>query len=1057
MTVAYRNSSGVVQGSSTGPIAITNNISGLANGDMMIAHIFLLSGTITGAPSGWTLLDTATAALGVGKTYSYWKLASSEGASWSWTISTTSPWVGYVDAFSGSGTLGIELHGGTNTGTTGNPNTVIPAFSPTKPKTMLWGAVFAYKGTNGHTYTPPTSFTEAKDSGDTQSSGQLTSFYLFQTASGTTGTITSVSDTNNGFNNVNNYLYANVYDADSVNAETATAASAVPKLTSAAVAKEVQKASAASSVPKLTSSGAVHNAAFSAPGASSLPKLTSAAIAKQIQKAAAASTLPKLTSAAVTKQIQKAAAASTIPKLTSASTVHTAALIGVAASRLPKLVATATVLKGSGFYEPGLRVDIYSANVKIGRGPVLTILDFEQGGALDMIGDARIVFAADDPNVVLIVPDVELRVFRGGEGFIGDYDVLETEVSVNDKNEALLTCTLQSVEGRIARYDTGLGLLLNASAPSGVVTNLLSGTGFSAGTVDSSLVTLTRPHDADSDWTALIDDAVPFGFHVRANVLGSPTAPTRTIDFGDFGADSGIVLGQGGYPLSIVKAKKTRAKVNHIIPIGIGDGYPMLTLKAATRGALLLTDPNFETSVAAWTAGGGTPSRIAGGYYNRWQMQLSATGGIAASQVSSDLALTGTTTGRKIRIQGRIQGVGATIGKTGRIRLTSFGGVGSETSTSTIVLTAAHQLVDVELTLGAARTAVTVNLSVDLYGGQAAADKVNFSRIIPWESLDINGVSHPYPVESMYSLGGQLTWFICDAALEQTNGALNEYLEFKGDYPIVASKAGWQATCDTMYGAASEYLTLNKVSLASYEAKPIGLKLVNSSGTQLVKPGDKMRLRYRGVTDDNSNMYLNVDQLLWNMGWRRRHGKDGSDDWTLTLNSIDAHYQDAIAKLAKLLTAWRGNLTTLKQNNYTFTVTQTGTLGSAGSPSITSVVLAPKLVNLLAVQKVNFSIRQTGGVTRNLDPFLAFSSAAAQAVWTSIVTLGTNVDASGDGVNYDVTQYYQQAPTPVPWPDYSASRGDVTAVIALNSIAAGPFLYQTALQFEATKIPLTPT
>jgi hypothetical protein len=90
--VAVRNSSGAAGASSTN--FVMNVPSGVVDGDLMVAHVRQQSGFTISPPAGWN-----TGVLGGTNSGMYWRLASSEPASYTWTSTGTGTWSGIIDAF----------------------------------------------------------------------------------------------------------------------------------------------------------------------------------------------------------------------------------------------------------------------------------------------------------------------------------------------------------------------------------------------------------------------------------------------------------------------------------------------------------------------------------------------------------------------------------------------------------------------------------------------------------------------------------------------------------------------------------------------------------------------------------------------------------------------------------------------------------------------------------------------------------------------------------------------------------------------------------------------
>lgn len=108
MAYALRSPNGTGGGGNTntaasGDIAVTKP-SAVADGDLLVCVIYAESdaNTVDVVPSGWTLA-ASIANTGAFIVFVYWKIASSEPASWTWSMTTGSSWYSYaVAAFTGA-------------------------------------------------------------------------------------------------------------------------------------------------------------------------------------------------------------------------------------------------------------------------------------------------------------------------------------------------------------------------------------------------------------------------------------------------------------------------------------------------------------------------------------------------------------------------------------------------------------------------------------------------------------------------------------------------------------------------------------------------------------------------------------------------------------------------------------------------------------------------------------------------------------------------------------------------------------------------------------------
>lgn len=185
MAYSFRSVSAGV-GNSSGSTLTISKPSGTTDGDLLIAIFYLESDTNTwsSVPSGWQTGPTIANA-GEFKLHLFWKIASSEPASWNWTP-TSSAWrAGFCAAYSGA--LGtdlsrVEISGGSQ------GDSVSPATSQTAPSittsTDADLVVFVYGNFSGTDATAITGFA----SNNRQTFGGLLLADAIKTPAGATGT-----------------------------------------------------------------------------------------------------------------------------------------------------------------------------------------------------------------------------------------------------------------------------------------------------------------------------------------------------------------------------------------------------------------------------------------------------------------------------------------------------------------------------------------------------------------------------------------------------------------------------------------------------------------------------------------------------------------------------------------------------------------------------------------------------------------------------------------------------------------------------------------------------
>ncbi len=104
MPVAYRSSSTVTNGTAGTSVTVSKPAgmteTGAAGADVMVAFIAAVGAPTFTAPAGWTLITTIASGSNV-TLKAYWKLASSEAASFTWTLGSSQRNWGWISAYTG--------------------------------------------------------------------------------------------------------------------------------------------------------------------------------------------------------------------------------------------------------------------------------------------------------------------------------------------------------------------------------------------------------------------------------------------------------------------------------------------------------------------------------------------------------------------------------------------------------------------------------------------------------------------------------------------------------------------------------------------------------------------------------------------------------------------------------------------------------------------------------------------------------------------------------------------------------------------------------------------
>lgn len=162
ITVAQKNPNfAFVATSSTNNSASTITVAkptGTVDNDIMFAEIYCQGGQPTTVPSGWILLGTKQ--ISIGWLNVYFKVASSEGASYIWGTSGSTTWDGTINTYRGGFNISNPVSFETFVNTTYNTNNTTVRAASTNVIKQNSPLIFFGLATGGKTFTPPTGFTE---------------------------------------------------------------------------------------------------------------------------------------------------------------------------------------------------------------------------------------------------------------------------------------------------------------------------------------------------------------------------------------------------------------------------------------------------------------------------------------------------------------------------------------------------------------------------------------------------------------------------------------------------------------------------------------------------------------------------------------------------------------------------------------------------------------------------------------------------------------------------------------------------------------------------------
>lgn len=173
MAIAFRSKSTVTHGGVSSASVTVSKPAGVTDGDFLLAAFTQGNGapTFTGVPSGWTHLRRLSGdILGAGYGLEvYYKIASGEPSSWTWTLNSASGGIaGFVAAWSGVNPLApIDVETGTGNNSSGTA-LQFESVTPTSSNGMALGIVADLTTSSSSTGSAPSGFTERVDVADGQ-------------------------------------------------------------------------------------------------------------------------------------------------------------------------------------------------------------------------------------------------------------------------------------------------------------------------------------------------------------------------------------------------------------------------------------------------------------------------------------------------------------------------------------------------------------------------------------------------------------------------------------------------------------------------------------------------------------------------------------------------------------------------------------------------------------------------------------------------------------------------------------------------------------------------
>lgn len=144
--------------------------------------------------------------------------------------------------------------------------------------------------------------------------------------------------------------------------------------------------------------------------------------------------------------------------------------------------------------------------------------------------------------------------------------------------------------------------------------------------------------------------------------------------------------------------------------------------------------------------------------------------------------------------------------------------------------------------------------------------------------------SSPYTIQSTTGPNGKLIYFIADEASISQFNTIQKVVTFREIGAVSNTDADITLAANALYDAAANWLQRNSQPLITY-------KVTTSSIPSEIKPGDKIRVVYKGmVTDDQGRefTYVDLNDDFWIMSVTNNFGQEGRRV-TLELSNIDRH------------------------------------------------------------------------------------------------------------------------------------------------------------------------
>lgn len=537
----------------------------------------------------------------------------------------------------------------------------------------------------------------------------------------------------------------------------------------------------------------------------------------------------------------------------------------------------------------------------------MSFLEYEVTSRLDAAGDWKASIPVSDPRAANLAVGKVLLMYGEQEGFI-DAGIIN-EMTVNQE-QGVLELSGCDMLGQL-RYITTLDKsLVSGKAFNAAVQAILGFRSETAAWVATDNTAWAGPgtiqvrFDSETILEALIKTAQVYRGHIRKNITESAGVLTKRVAAGTFGANSGVTLVGGSdvsmklggnvKPVTSLIVRKSGNEIwNRLIIKGTGNGDGQFSPRYHDISSSLLVNPSFERDLANWTFTGGQASNYTrdGTIWCEPFYSLKMSGSGATREMHQQIS--GITAGQAYTFELMVH-CNASFGVARTIATLEY-----RSATNTVLESA-----DLQLTWAAAgwkvarkinwtaptdTTQVRIRLRKPTAPTDLWFDRVRFFKAdssVGNDSRDLYSMPWGRFGSSSENV---LVWFIEDSASQATYGVRERVINNKNLNMQDGQTANVRAASSALLWWATRYLAWSAYPQTTYELGEI-IELPLS-----VKPGDKVRLRWRGVAEHWSGkyVYLDEDVDLWVLERTDSKQSDGVRRTKLVVSNIDRPPQDS--------------------------------------------------------------------------------------------------------------------------------------------------------------------